>query len=305
MNLIEQQSQRMMEWAANAETRTRTFPGGGLVIDVARAYSEDRCSMLAAALSYYALLSLFPLLLFILAVMSQFLQTEEAIRVVTRFVSSYLPSGTLLVRNALEQVTRVRGPLTIVGGVGFVWSASGVFDSIQLGFNRAFRVPSPRPIWRRRLFSIGMVFAGGMLFGLSFGLTAVMRMAIHYRLLERGELLFDVLPTAAAIVLSTAVFGLLYRYVPYDPGIRWRDIALSAFIAATLWEIAKLGFAWYITDIALLNTVYGSLGTVIAIMIWGYLTAAILLMGAELAAVRAGARQRVKTGKEWWALVSP
>lgn len=304
-NFLDEQSQRLLRLAATVEARSRSIPGVSVLIDATRAYSEDRCSLLAAGLSYYALLSLFPLMLFILAIASQFGQSEEAIRAVTRFVSSYLPAGAVQVRTALEQVTRARGTLTLAGGLGFVWSASGVFDSIQLGLNRAFRVPSPRPMWRRRLFSIGMVFGASLLFALSFGTTTMIRLAIQYRVLERHDVLINVLPSAGGILLGIGVFAILYRYVPYDPALGWRDVWVSSLIAAVLWEIAKLAFTWYLTNYAVLNMVYGSLGTIIAIMIWGYVSAVILLIGAEIGAVLAGARRRAKTGGEWWALISP
>ena len=304
-NLIDQQSQRVLHFAQAIEMRARTFPAANGLIEAVRAYSEDRCSLLAAALSYYALLSLFPLLLFILAIVSPFGQTEEAIRAVTRFVATYLPAGAVYVRSVLEQVARLRGALTLAGGLSFAWSASGVFDTIQLGINRAFRVSTPRPMWRRRLVSLVMVAGASVLFGLSFGITTAIRLAIHYRILSRNNLLFDGLPVAGALILGTAVFGILYRYLPYDSNIRWRGVWLGAFVAAALWEIAKLGFAWYLTNLALLNMVYGSVGTIIAIMLWGYITAAIMLIGAEIAAVHTGARWREKTGREWWALVSP
>lgn len=304
-HLLEEQSERVQHFAQAVETRARTHPAANVLIDAVRAYSEDRCSLVAAGLSYYALLSLFPLLLFILAIISPLGQAEAAIREVTRFASSYLPSGALMVRSALEDVTRLRGALTLASAVSFLWSASGVFDAIQLGINRAFRVSTLRPLWRQRLFSVLMIVATSLLFGLSFGLTTAMRLAIHYRVLGRNDFLFQSLPIVGALILGTAVFGLLYRYVPYDPHIRWRDVLPSALIAAALWEIAKLVFAWYLTNYALLNMVYGSVGTIIAIMLWGYLTAVILLIGAEIAAVHSGARRREKTGKEWWAIVSP
>jgi membrane protein len=90
----------------------------------------------------------------------------------------------------------------------------------------------------------------------------------------------------------------LYRYIPYDPTIRWKDVALPALAAAALWEGAKLVFAWYISNLATLNLVYGSLGTIIALMLWGYISAVILLGGAELAAVMSGARSRAQLGGE-------
>ena len=300
-NFVEQQTERAVHFVQALETRVRTVPAADVLIGAVRAFSEDRCSMLAAALSYYALLSLFPLALFILTVASQFISADVATREVSRVIASYLPSGALVVRNALDQVTRMRGELTLASAGGFLWSASGVFEAIQLGINRAFRVSTPRPMWRQRLVSVGLVVSVSVLFSTSFALTTVMRQEIQIR----GGFLFDALPIVGAMLIGAAVFGLLYRYLPYDPAIRWRAVWPGALIAAVLWEIAKLGFTWYITNLAVLNMVYGSVGAVIAVMLWGYLTAVIMLFGAELASVASGTRRRVETGKEWWSLVSP
>ncbi len=150
-----------------------------------------------------------------------------------------------------------------------------------------------------------MVLGAGVLFVLSFAITTAMRLAVHYRIVERHSLVTDTLPIAGGLLSGILVFGVLYRYLPYDSSVRWRDAWLGAVVAGVLWEIAKLGFAWYLTNFALLSMVYGSVGAVIAVMLWGYVTAVIMLIGAEVAAVRSGARQREKTGKEWWAIVSP
>ncbi len=290
-NLFGSPPQRIANLIQSAETRALSIRGLSGLIQAARAFSEDQCSHLAAALSYYGLLSIFPLLLFILALASPFLQSDSAIRAVTGFVSGFLPSGALLVRNNLQEVARLRGAITLAAAAGFLWSASGVFNLIQVGLNRAFRVSRRRPIWREKLVSLAMVVGVGILFGLSFLITNTMRMVTHYRMLPRENPLAEPGTVLVAIILSIAVFGILYRYVPYDPSIRWRDVALGAVIAAILWEIAKLGFAWYITNLSPLNLVYGSVGAVIALMLWGYVTWVILLFCAEFAAVGMRARQ--------------
>jgi membrane protein len=295
---IEQQSKYVSNLIQTAETRVIATPGVGVLVQAARAYGEDRCSVLAAALSYYVLLSIFPLMLFILALASPFFQSEIALRAVTGFVSAYLPAGAGVVHNSLQEVTRLRGPLSIAAAAGFLWSASGVFNLMQEGLDRAFRVPRPRPMWRQYLVSLAMVLGIGLLFGLSWLTTTILRLAIFYRVLARNDWLMEVLSLLGALILSTIVFGLLYRFVPHGWHIRWRAVWIGALIAAVLWEVGKLGFVWYLTNFALLNLVYGPLGTVIGIMLWGYVSAAILLFGAEVAAAVAGARTRQKIEEE-------
>ncbi|MCL4487433.1 MAG: YihY/virulence factor BrkB family protein [Chloroflexi bacterium] len=296
-----QQSQRALQVARTASEQAHRMPVVGVLADTIQAYAQDRASTLAAALSYYTLLSLFPLMLFILAVSSSFLQSAQAVREVARFVGAYLPPG-LSVGQDLQEMIRLRDPLTLIGGVGFLWSSSGVFDLVQLGLNRAFRVQHARPLWRQRIVSLVMVIAITLLFGLSFFMTAFIRLAVHYRLVSRHDIAMNTVPQAASIILGVFVFALLYRYIPFDPTIRWKNVWWPALLASALWEIAKLAFAWYITNMALLNFVYGSIGAVIALMIWGYITAVILLAGAEMAAVLSGARQRIGPGIQLWEL---
>ncbi len=300
--LIEQERQRVLGMATATAERARRVPGLTIIEQTLRAYGEDRGSVTAAALAYYALLSIFPFMLFLLALASPFLQSEIAIRLVSGVISGYIPSSTTLLRNTLHEVTQLRGPLTFVAAGGFAWSASGVFNLVQLGMNRAFRVQHARPVWRERMASLVMVAIASLLFGASFLLTTILRFGIHFEHLPRHNVLIDVLSPVGGVIIGVFVFGLIYRYVPYDPTIRWRDVWLGAVLASVFWEVAKLAFAWYLTNYAVLNLVYGSVGTIIAVMLWAYITTVILLFGAEFAAVKSGARQREPTGKEWWAL---
>lgn len=294
------QSQRAMEISQAVAAQVRRVPGATVLEDAWHAYGEDRCSMIAAALSYYALLSLFPLMLFILAMSSPFLQSEAAIRSITGFISQYMPTGALLLRKSLDEVTQARGTLTLVAALGFLWSSSGVFDLIQLGLNRAFCVKQPRPLWRQRIVSLGMVVMVTLLFGFGLLATSSLRLAVHYGLLPRNQVALDYLQPVLTVLLGTLIFGMMYRYVPYDPSTRWRHIWVSALLASVSWEIAKWSFAWYLTNLAVLNLVYGSLGAIIAVMLWGYVTATILLLGAELAATMAGVRRREKPANGKW-----
>lgn len=299
-DFIERQRQRGLAVTETVGGHLRRLPGAVLLEETWRAFSEDRASVLAAALSYYTILSLFPLMLFIIAVSSPFLQSESAVRAVSAFISSYVPQSATLVHASLEEVTRVRGPLTLFATVGFLWSASGVFDLIQLGLNRAFCVNRLRPVWRQRIVSLFMVIGTTLLFGVSLLTTTFIRLAVHYRLVLRNDAVLEYAPIVSTFLLSVIVFGMLYRYVPYDSNIHWRDIWQVAIVAALLWEAAKIGFVWYLTNLTVLSLVYGSVGAIIAIMLWGYISAMILLLGGEMAAVLSGARKRFSAPPAWW-----
>lgn len=290
--------QRISGFAQAVAQRARRVPGVAVLEQTVQAYNEDHVSLLAAALAYYALLSIFPLMLFLLAVLSPFLESDAAMQAVERVIRVYLPTGSAVLRSTLREVTQLRGPLSLVAAVGFIWSASGVFDVLQLALNRAFNVPRARPVWRQRIVSLVMVIATGLLFPASLVVTAVQQLAIRCNLLTPDNPILYYYPLLTSFLVSVVIFGVIYRFVPYDPTLRWRDVWRSALLAAVLWELAKLGFAWYLTNLALLNLVYGSVGTIIAFMLWTYLTAIILLVGAELAAVLSEARERGRTTRE-------
>lgn len=302
IKLLEQPALKFRDLVHTVETRASQNPFLHTLIQAARAYNEDHCSLIAAALSYYALLSIFPLMLLLVSEASNFFPTDRLVRAITSFLSADIPISAGALQNTLRQVIQLRGALTLASAFGFFWSAAGVFDMIQLGINRAFRVQRDRPRWRQRLVSLGMVTGVSILFAVSLLLTAGIRLGIQYHLIERRDTLIEIGTTVGTFLISIGVFGLLYRHLPYDTRHGWRHIFLGAVIAAMLLEIAKLIFAWYVTNYALLNLVYGSIGAVIALMLWSYVTAAIMLIGAEVAAVTAGARQREKKGDEWWAI---
>lgn len=275
----------------------------GNFMAAARAFSDDRCSLTAAALSYYTLLAIFPLLLFLVALASFFIQSENAARAVIAFFNEFLPQSSTVIRSNLPEVSRARGEVTLVAFAGLAWTASGVFNTVQLSLNRVFRVQRARPLWRERLVSMAMVIGVGVLFALSFAITTTLRVTLHLQT-RRSDLIFEIISTLVAILLAAIVFAALYRLVPYDPSIHWRAIFPSALLAALLWEGAKFGFVWYLTNVSQLNQVYGSIGAVIALMLWGYVTWTIILYCAELAAVGMGVHLREVTGKEWWAAVA-
>lgn len=303
-NFVQKQTERVAAVAQNIETRARKISTIDLLFQTFKAYSDDNCSMIAAALSYYGLLSIFPLMLFLIAVSSTFIPPDRVTRAVVGFFASNIPVSARTLEIAMTQVIQARGVVTIVSAASFLWSAMGVFDMLQRGINRAFRVQHPRPRWRQTLVSIMMVAGVSLLFILSFALTTWLRVAFHFRWMPRAAPVVDVITDVAGFSISVAVFGLLYQYIPFDENVKWRDILLGAVIAAALWEIAKMAFAWYITSYAVLNLIYGPLGAVIALMLWGYVTAAILLFGAELTAIKAGAHQRTRRGDEWWAIAA-
>lgn len=193
-----------------------------------------------------------------------------------------------LIIDTVRGVTKASGALTIVALAGMMWSASAMFGAIRRSLNIAWRVQSPRPLVRQKLVDLGMVVAIGALLGLSIAGTAALRTLRELGNENLGPLatgtgfFWSVLPYMLPALLSFAVFLLLYRYVP-DVRHNIAEIWPGALVATVLFELLKNVFALYVAKFNNYAGAYGALGGILLFMLWTYLTANILLIGAELA----------------------
>jgi len=267
-----------------------------LIRGTVKGFSDDECPAGAAALSYYALFSLFPLAVLLIAIGSFFFETGEARGQVLALLHRNFPgSSDLIVRN-VDEVLRVRGPVGLLALLGLLWSGSGVFSTLDDAINKAWKVNRKRPFWRGRLLGLSMAASiGGMLL-LSLTATTVFRLISEQDL---GPLVqIPILSwqwsrftaTAVALLSNFVMFVLLYKIIPYTH-VPWAAAWRGAVVAAVGWEAAKMAFAWYLASgLARYRIVYGSLGAVVVLLLWSYFSGVIVLFGAELGAVYARRR---------------
>lgn len=253
----------------------------------------DQITYLAAAISYYAIFSLFPLLLGLIALASLFLDAPSVRATVEERVISALPASADLVTRNIDQVVEARGTLGLISILGFFWSATGVFSAIRTALNRAWGVQHTRPFIQAKLLELAMVLSLGALLVVSVGLTWILQTIATLEVPILGlrpfsnNPLWNLTLTLVPLAFTILVFIPLYRYVP-DTHVTWRQSLLGAAVAGPLFELSKLLFVWYAENKANYALVYGSVGTVIALLTWAYISAVILLLGAEVGAVYAG-----------------
>ncbi|HZQ05005.1 MAG TPA: YihY/virulence factor BrkB family protein [Anaerolineae bacterium] len=275
-------SARVQATVARWNLSLRRFSVFRVLLDAVDGFNRDNMSLLAASLSYYGLLAFFPLLLMFIALASTFLTETNVIKTVLDFSQQALPGTEFELERVLRQVVDARGPATLIGVVALLWSASGVFDVIQTALDRAWRVPHSRAFWQQRLISLIVIVAMGALFVFSIVISAftsdVVR-AMFGRTRDSIEIAGDVL----SLVFSVAAFAGLYKLFPHAK-VTWRTVLPGALVAAILWEIAKGVYGLYLIHFARFNLVYGSVGAVIGLLFWGYISAMILLFGAEISA---------------------
>lgn len=285
---------RLDETIARLLKALRRIPLFALLLDTFEDFGRDGMGMLAASLSYYALLTLFPLLLVLIAIASFFVSEADALGTVMSVVRDYLPGSEKTVQEILHQVVDLRGSATFIGFVTLAWSASGIFNVVQYALDRAWRAQQPRPVWAQRLISVAVLGALGLAFLASVFLSAFSEGVVAQLVGEAGTAreVVRALGNLLGIGLGFAAFGILYKTFPHAH-VAWRDALTGAGVAALMWELAKNVYALYLVHFARFNLVYGSVGAIIGLLLWGYLSAMIVLFGAELAAAM-GRRVKVK-----------
>jgi len=278
-------------WVARAAHRPPLAAARPLLL-AARRYSRQQCSLLAAAISYYVMFSLFPLLIFAAGVAALFLRDPDLQRRAADALLEALPLSPSEGRQELEDLFRtVSGPasggLGLLGLLGSAWSASNMFGAVRRSLDVVFEAPA-RPLVRAKLTDFAAMTALGLLLLMSIAFGLLLALA-QGRLPDQG-------PGAAALgglllalsfllpfLFSLAAFLFLFVWVPAARP-SWRQALPGALVAALLFEVAKNVFGLYVRNFANFDLVFGSLGAVAAFLFWVYLSAAIMLYGAQVAA---------------------
>lgn len=269
---------------ARSVTSTLSFAKNVLVD-----FGEDDCATQAAAIAYSAFFSIFPLLLCVLALASPLVNSPDARNRILGSALTYLPGSGELIEATTSSVIEQGGPIGLVAVVLLLVSGLGVFQAIVHALNVAFDVPRERGLLATVLVSAGVLFGAGGLMLLSIGVTAAVQALDALNPLlgistPRSGLIWAIIPTMLTAAIGFASFAVLYRVAPNRP-LSWRDVAPGAAVAALLFEAAKWGFVFYVTNFANYGAVYGAIGAVIALLTWCYVCGLILLLGAEVSAV--------------------
>jgi len=248
-----------------------------------RKIGDDNISNMAASISYFAFLSLFPLLLSLLAVFSLFLPPETIRDELISFFGQYLPGSLTLLQGSADDILRFRGVLGLIGLLGLIWSATGVFSAVTHAINKAWEIPYRHPFYIKKPRELGMLAGTGILFLFSVGTSALLTHLGQIQLPFQG-LLVSLLAGGLALIFSLVVFMLIHKFSPII-WLSWGLIWPGAVLSTCFFEAAKILFMFYINKFAHYNVVYGSIASVIICLVWIYYSAFILLLGAEFSSL--------------------
>jgi membrane protein len=257
------------------------------------AFFKHRCSQLAASMSYYGLLSIFPAAIVMAAIFGLVIDDDEARTEVVDFLFDTLPvtedQGRADLENAVDGVTRNTAALGLIGVAGLLYSASALMAAIRNGLAVIWGTESERPPLRAKALDILLILGLGLLIALSLSVTIVRGFAVDLSkdLGFPGRVLESALDYSGFLLpfgLSLVAFAVVFVVVP-RPHPRLRDVWPGVLLAAVGYELAKRGFTIYLENFGNYSAVYGSLGAVVIFLVFIYIAAMVFLMGAEFAAL--------------------
>ena len=282
----------------------RTHGWLGILAGAAGQALKPSSAITAAAIGYFALFSLFPLILLSISIASFNLGSLMDQQLVLQKLEFIAPAlGQLLGQN-IDEIIRARGSVTFVALVGLVWSASSIFYMLSGTLNEIWGNKRGRPVWKRRGLAILFVlaFVGPVLFLASFAGSMIANLRSW---LPNGIIpIAGVISILVAILLDIALFMMLYIMLPHGAST-WRGILPGAVGAGLLWELAKKAFLFFIsTYLSVSNLVYGSVAAIIAFLVWAYLSGLIFLFGAYLSVSCSQQRQQQQAPADFHSSVS-
>jgi membrane protein len=269
----------------------------GLGARVWKEIGDDEIVDRAAALSYYFVFALFPMLLFLTALLGLVPNARLMDQFMEYLAGALPPDAASLTSRVLNEIVRgAHGGLVSVGALAALWAASAGMDSIRTALNAAYDVTDPRPWWKRRLMAIGLtiIFA-------AFTLSALILLVLGPEIAQAiahsvgmGSIfttVWNAVQLPVALLLALIGVGLVYYLAPAIRQ-RWYWVTPGSAVAVAGWLIASAGLRYYVTRFANFNATYGSIGGAMLLLLWLYLTGLMLLVGAEVNAEIAKADRR-------------
>lgn len=266
-----------------------------IIREAVSAWIDDNAARLSAALAFYTILSIAPLLLLITAIAGWVLQTEAASGELQTQMREFVgDAGADVLKTTVEHADRPKtGLLASIIGIGtLLFGASGVFGELQSAMNVVWNV-KPKPgggiltTIRNRFLSFGMVLAVGFLLLVSLVVTTTLAALGKYfnGLVPGLPTLMHIGNFLLSFVVVTILFALIFKFLP-DAKIAWRDVWFGALVTAALFTLGKYLIGLYLGT-AGVATPFGAAGSVVAFVIWVYYSGLIVFFGAELTEVKA------------------
>ncbi len=251
---------------------------------------EDNVPDRAAGLAYYFLFSLFPALFFLVTILGFLAEPGgRMMQSLLGYLGDLMPgSASDLVRRTLTEINRsASGWKLVFGVVTALWAASNAILAIMAGINIAYDVKEDRPWWKTRLLAVLLTLAfsaftiialGLLLFGGPIGALLTGPLGLGGIFLT----VWNILQWPIMIFFVLLAFAIVYRYAPSLEGLKWQWITPGSVVGVALWLLVSFGFRVYLSFFDSYNEVYGSLGALMILLLWFWLSGTAILVGAEV-----------------------
>ena len=255
-------------------------------VDTVNEFLHKNCPYIAGAIAFYTLLSIFPLLLAIISVLGYLgPSTEEAQLELTMRLADVIPVSSDLIGQTVASVVSARVVTGVVGIVGLFWMSTVVFGAIRKGINAAWGITVPRSFLKERLIDLALMLGAGLvllvvLFSVpALGIVREATVVVAPDSVFFNNMIWNVTSRLLLPALAFVTFLVLYRFLP-NTNVKLSNIWAGALGASLAFDAANLAFVWYVQNYGHYNLIYGSVGTILAMLTWVYLSSIILLFGA-------------------------
>ncbi len=254
---------------------------------------KDELSTRSAALSYYFILAVFPMLLFVVSLIGIFAGQNSELRETIFSALGHLVPGSAsdLMHTVVSQTAKSSTALKLGAGIlGALWAASAGVSAVVVSLNVVYRYTERRPWWKQKLTVLGLTasLAGLIIFAVVlvlYGEKIGNTLAAHFGLGHLFTVTWSVLQWPFLFAAMFLSFALVYYFGPDAPQPSWHWVSPGAALGVVLWLLASLGFRLYLHFFNSYSATYGSLGAVMILLLWLYITGFAILIGAELNAV--------------------
>ncbi len=241
----------------------------------------------AGSMAYFAILSIFQLLVLGIVGFSFFLGDGGARDFVLKQLQLATPLDADTIGTVITKIIESRGSIGLIGFLLLVWGALGLFSALSRGVSRAFSASKPRPFLRDKLLGLVLMGISGVLvvvaavIGFVAGIVEEMTADV-VNVVPGGELALYLIGLLLPLVLVFAMLLLLYRVVP-NRSVSLAEVWPGAFVATILWGLLRWGFTYYATKVAHYDSAFGPVSTGISLLVFLYFASVVLLLGAEVA----------------------
>ena len=248
-------------------------------------FMRNNSPYMAAGMAYWTLLSLFPLALAGISIIGYFFSTPSEQEIVVNSVMSLLPVSKEYLTDVVSETLSKRGTLGTLATVGLLWTGASMFAAMRKSVAHVWRVVKPQNIFVQRSTDLLMI--------VTLGFVLFWRVLVNVEIFDISKIFginglvtsldtYIYLGQIFAFILTWIALLLIYKYIP-NTTVYWNDIWLPSLIAGCLFELVQRGYIWFLNNAVEINLVYGSMGAIISVLLWAYLSSLCIILGSQFA----------------------